>query len=122
MDLSLQKLTKALSIRQQINSLERRLSSLFAGGGSAAPTFHKGGFRKRKPLSAATREKPVAARVQWAQRKGTAPLKAPAKKKGGLTSMDRKKLSDAMKARWAARRGSKKKKRIPTGNPGSFKR
>src|SRR5450432_3663142 len=112
MDLSLTKLTEALSIRNQINSLERRLSSLFAGGGlsvSSAPTSRRGS-RKRKPMSAATRAKlAAAARARWAQRKGTAPAKAPAQKKGGLTAAGRKKLSDAMKARWAARRRAAKR-------------
>jgi hypothetical protein len=123
MDLSLQKLSEALSIRQQIDSLERRLYSLFADGGSTASTSHKGGSRKRKPMSAATREKiAAAARTRWARRKVTAPRKIRAKKKGGLTSMGRKKLSDAMTARWAARRGSKKKKRPPTRNLGTFHR
>lgn len=108
MDLSLQKLTEALSIKQQINSLERRLSSLFAGGGSSASssTTSKGkGSRKRKAMSTATRAKLVAAaRARWAQRKGgRSSAKAPAKKKGGLTAAGRKRLSDAMKARWAAR-------------------
>jgi hypothetical protein len=55
-------------------------------------------------MSAATRAKlAAAARARWVQRKGTAPAKAPAKKKGGLTAAGRKKLSDAMKARWAMR-------------------
>src|SRR5436190_19561256 len=109
MDLSLSKLTEALSIRNQINTLERRLSSLFTGGGFTAPsasTSRSRGSRKRKPMSAATRAKlAAAAKARWAQRKGTAPAaKGPAKKKGGLTAAGRKKLSDAMTARWAARR------------------
>jgi len=108
MDLSLTKLTEALSIRQQINTLERRLASLFSGGGASAPAAPASSrrSRSRRPMSAATRAKlAVAAKARWAQRKGTmAPAKAPAKKKGGLTAAGRKKLSDAMKARWAARR------------------
>jgi hypothetical protein len=112
MDLSFQKLTQALSLRQQISALEQRLSSLFAGGGSSASSTSTSskGSRKRKPMSAATRAKlAVAAKARWAQRKGMTLAKAPAKKKGGLTAAGRKKLSDAMKARWAARRRAAKK-------------
>ena len=45
MDLSLTKLTEALSIRNQINALESRLSSLFGGGSSSSSTA------SRKPVS-----------------------------------------------------------------------
>jgi len=53
---------------------------------------------------AATRAKPAAAaKARWAKQKaGTKTI--PAKKKGGITSAGRKRLSQLMKARWAARR------------------
>src|SRR3954466_12555395 len=127
MDLSLDKLKEAVSLREQIHSLEARLSSLFGGGASssssssspsssytAAPGTRRGigrGRGKRRPMSAATRAKLAAsARARWAAARGeTSGSSAPkstasSKRRGGLTAAGRKKLSDAMKARWAARR------------------
>src|SRR5436190_18013382 len=118
MDLSLAKLQEAVSLRQHISILERRLGSLFSGGGSSGGSSAPSASRarpsrpsrasrgSRRPMSAATRAKlAAAARRRWALRKGGTVAKAPAKKKGGgLTAAGRKKLSDAMKARWAARR------------------
>jgi hypothetical protein len=52
-------------------------------------------------------------KARWAKRRAgaaSAPAKAAGKKKGGLTAAGRKKLSDAMKARWAARRKAGGKK------------
>jgi hypothetical protein len=51
-------------------------------------------------------------KARWAKRRagaGSSPAKTVGKKKGGLTAAGRKKLSDAMKARWAARRKAAKK-------------
>ena len=105
MDISVKDLQEAISIRQQIDSLQRRLSSLLRGAPqrpTAAPTA--GG----RYFSAATRAKlAAAARARWARTRGTggaAPAKAPAKRKGQLTPAGRRKLSQLMKARWAARR------------------
>ena len=116
MDLSLTKLTEALSIRQQIDTLERRLASLFGGGGGPSVSTARisvSRSRRRRPMSSATRAKLAeAARRRWAQQKGGFSVaKAPARKKGGLTAAGRKKLSDAMKARWAARRRAAARRR-----------
>jgi len=55
-------------------------------------------------MSAATRAKlAAAARVRWAKLKAGRKT-TPAKKKGGITPAGRKRLSQLMKARWAARR------------------
>ena len=101
----LESLKEAVSVRQQINSLERRLSGLFVGGGSSTSGSRSG---RRRRMSAATRAKlATAAKSRWARQKEgarSAAAKEPARKKGGLSAAGRKKLSDAMKARWAARR------------------
>jgi len=49
-------------------------------------------------------------RAQWAKRKGRTTGTKTAKKKGGLTAAGRKRLSQLMKARWAARRKAVGKK------------
>lgn len=111
MDLSLQKLTQALSLRQQISALEEKLSTLFGGSPSSSTGDgrRKGGRRSRRAMSPATRAKlAAAARARWARRKGTtatAPAAAAGpRRRKGLTAAGRRKLSEAMKARWAARR------------------
>jgi len=58
-------------------------------------------------MSAATRAKlAAAARARWARQKGgkQAGRSIARRKKGGITAAGRKKLSQLMKARWAARR------------------
>src|SRR5205809_7661528 len=105
MDLSLNTLKEAVSLREHIHTLERRLASLFGGSTPPSPSRASG----RRGMSAATRAKlSAAAKANWARRKAgvTSRTNAP-KKKGGLTPAGRKKLSDAMKARWAARRRAK---------------
>ena len=114
MDLSLEKLKEAVSLREQIQALERRISSLFGGGGgqqvSPAAKGSRGRGRGRRAVSAATRAKlAAAAKARWAKRGpgattlGSTPAKA-RKRRTGLTAAGRKRLSESMKARWAARR------------------
>jgi len=99
MDTSLRSLEEALSIRRQIDTLEKRLASLL-GTGLSRSAFRTGGKR----MSAATRAKlSVAAKARWAMRKRTGVSKS-ARKKGGITPAGRKRLSQLMKARWAARK------------------
>jgi hypothetical protein len=107
MDLSTRNLEQALSIRRQIDALERRFRGLVSGagvgGGGAAP---RRGSRRR--MSAAVRAKiAAAARARWARIKGRA--KAGKKRKGGITAAGRRRLSQLMKARWAARRKAKRR-------------
>jgi hypothetical protein len=64
-------------------------------------------------MSAATRVKlSAAARARWAKQKasGKTGQTAVAGKKGGITAAGRKRLSQLMKARWAARRKTSGKK------------
>jgi len=100
MDISVEALQEAVSIRRQIDTLQKRLSSILAGARAGAATA-KGG---RRPMPAVTRAKlAAAARARWARIKGQTKAK-PAVKKGGITPAGRKRLSQLMKARWAARR------------------
>ena len=105
MDISLRALEEALGIRREIDRLEKRLAAIF---GSALPSSAGKG---RREMSAATRAKiAAAARARWAKRKAHQTVSKPAKKKGGLTPVGRRKLSQLMKARWAARRKAAAKK------------
>ena len=115
MDISVKDLQEAVSIRQQIDNLQRRLSSLLRGAPQrpTAPTVPTAPTAGGRFFSPATRAKlAAAARARWAKRRGTGTAAAaPAKGKGQLTPAGRRKLSQLMKARWAARRkaGGKQK-------------
>jgi len=113
MDISVKDLQEAISIRQQIDNLQRRLSSLLRGApqrptAPSAPTARTAPGRYFSPTTRA--KLAAAARARWARRRGTGGA-APAKTKGQLTPAGRRKLSQLMKARWAARRraGGKQK-------------
>lgn len=112
MDISVKDLQEAISIRQQIDNLQRRLSSLLRGT-PQTPTGPAASPASGRFFSPATRAKlAAAARARWAKRRGTGTTApAPAKGKGQLTPAGRRKLSQLMKARWAARRkaGGKQK-------------
>ena len=115
MDISVKALEEAVSLRRQIDSLERRLSSIL-GGAPARPTAAP--TQAGRYFSPKTRAKlSAAARARWARLKGGA-KPAPAKKKGALTAAGRRKLSELMKARWAARRKSGGTKPAPSAKKG----
>jgi hypothetical protein len=100
MDTSVKVLQEAIAIRRRIDTLEKRLSSILRGSSLAAAVPRGGAHR----VSAATRAKLAsAARARWARIKA-GKERTPVKKKGGLTPAGRKRLSQLMKARWAARR------------------
>ena len=114
MDLSTRNLEQALSIRRQIDALERRLRGLVGrtGGGAVKAAAPRSGGKRQ--LSAAARAKiAAAARARWARfRAGRGGAKAAKKKgKGGITAAGRRRLSQLMKARWAARRRAKAKRK-----------
>jgi len=115
MDISVKTLQEAISIRRQIENLEKRLSSLLAGA-PAKPTAATGG----RYFSPATRAKlATAARARWARKRG-ATTPAPRKRKGQLTPAGRRKLSQLMKARWAARRKAGGAKKAPAKKKGTL--
>jgi len=115
MDISVKTLQEAISIRRQIENLEKRLSSILAGA-PAKPTAATGG----RYFSPATRAKlAAAARARWARKRG-ATTPAPRKRKGQLTPAGRRKLSQLMKARWAARRKAGGAKKAPAKKKGTL--
>jgi hypothetical protein len=114
MDLSLRQLEEAVSLRRQIDSLERRFAGLVGGGratSSAGAKTGGGRRRRRRTMSPATRAKiAAAARARWARVRGgrKAGGGKKSRRRGRMSAAARKKLSDMMKARWAARRRSGK--------------
>ena len=115
MDISLKALQDAISIRGQIDTLEKRLSSIL-GGSAPRPTAPTQG----RYFSPATRGKlAAAAKARWARLK-TPTKQARAKKKGELTPAGRRRLSQLMKARWAARRKAAEKKIVPARKTGGL--
>ena len=120
MDISVKALEEAVSIRRQIDNLQRRLSSIL-GGAPARPTTRPAApAQAGRYFSPATRAKlSAAARARWAKLKGgTKPT--PGKKKGALTPAGRRKLSELMKARWAARRKTGGTKAAPSSKKGGL--
>lgn len=116
MDISVKALEEAVSIRRQIDNLERRLSAILGGSTPPTTTRSAGG----RYFSPATRAKlAAAAKARWARLRGPAPA-TPAKKKGQLTPAGRRKLSQLMKARWAARRKVAGKKAAPARKRGTL--
>src|SRR5207249_4127746 len=116
MDISVKALEEAISIRRQIDNLEKRLSSIL--GGAPPATTRPAGARYFSP---ATRAKlSAAARARWARLRGGATTATPARKKGQLTPAGRRKLSQLMKARWAARRKAAGKTAAPARKRGTL--
>ena len=121
MDISVKDLQEAISIRQQIDNLQRRLSSLLRGA-PQRPTVTTAPAAAGRFFSPATRAKlAAAARARWARKRGTgAAAPGPAKRKGQLTPAGRRKLSQLMKARWAARRKAGGKQKASTRKKGAL--
>ena len=125
MDISVKDLQEAISIRQQIDNLQRRLSSLLRGApqrptAPSAPSAPSARTAPGRYFSPTTRAKlAAAARARWARRRGTGGA-APAKTKGQLTPAGRRKLSQLMKARWAARRRAGGKQKTSSRKKGAL--
>lgn len=110
MDLSLRNLEQAVSIRRQIDALQKRLTNLVGGRSSAAP---RGGGRGRTMSAEARAKIAAAARARWARvraRRGPKTAQKSSPRRGKLTAAGRKRLSDLMKARWAAKRRAQSRK------------
>jgi hypothetical protein len=99
MDLSLKALEEAVSIRQQIDTLEKRLASIL---GTASRSLTHEGPRKMSPQARAKIAAAMTAR--WAKKKKKVVTAPTAKRSGGISAAGRRKLSQLMKARWAARK------------------
>ena len=120
MDISVKDLQEAISIRQQIDNLQRRLSSLLRGAPQRPTVPTARAITHGRYFSPATRAKlAAAARARWARTRSTAPA-APVKRKGQLTPAGRRKLSQLMKARWAARRKAGGTKKAPAKKRGAL--
>ena len=82
MDISVKDLQEAISIRQQIENLQRRLSSLLRG----APQRPTAPTTPGRYFSPATRAKlSAAARARWAKTRSSTAGAVPTKRKGQLT-------------------------------------
>jgi hypothetical protein len=99
-NLSLQQLTHAVSIREQIDALQQQLAELL-GGAEAAPVKVKG-RRGRRTMSAAARAAIGAAqRRRWAkQRRGKA-AKPAGRRRRKMSAAGRASIARALRARWA---------------------
>lgn len=116
MDISVRTLQEAISIRRQIDDLQKRLSSILAG----APAKQTAPARGRY-FSPGTRAKlAAAARARWARQRATTTAAPARKRKGQLTPAGRRKLSQLMKARWAARRKAAGGKKAPAKKRGAL--
>jgi hypothetical protein len=122
MDISVKALEEAVSIRRQIDNLERRLSSILGGAPARPTTPTRAATRaERRYFSPTTRAKlSAAAKARWAKLRGGATKQAPPKKKGALTPAGRRKLSELMKARWATRRKAAGTKAAPAAKKGGL--
>ena len=117
MDISVKDLQEAISIRQQIDNLQRRLSSLLRGAPPQRPATPTA---RRRYFSPATRAKlAAAAKARWARTRSVGAA-TPAGRKGQLTPAGRRKLSQLMKARWAARRKAGGTKKAPAKKRGAL--
>jgi hypothetical protein len=107
MHISLSSLEEALSIRRQIDTLGKRMAALLGHAISSDSIAENG----RRRMSAAARAKIAAAqRARWAKVKTNQTVAKPTMKNGGITPAGRRRLSQLMKARWAARRKATAKK------------
>lgn len=100
-------LRQAASIKQQIESLQNRLTRIL---GVSNPTPATAGPKKRRKMSAAGRARIVAAqKARWAKVKGAKSKTAPGRKpKRQMSAAARAKISAAAKARWAKIKTAKK--------------
>ena len=104
--ISVDQLRRAIVIKEQIESLQKQLDSLFgASAPAAAPTVPK-----KRGMSAAGRARVAAAqRARWAKQKKAAAVSAKPAKRGKLSPEGRARLIAAQKARWAKIKAKKGK-------------
>ena len=111
-EFSTAQLRQALQLREQIESLQAKLSDLLGGGEGTSAKAKKTATQTKgkRTMSPEAREKIRAAQqARWAKvKRKSAPVKTTAKAKpkasGGISAEGRAKLAAAMKARWAARK------------------
>jgi hypothetical protein len=95
-NISVRELKKAITLRERIEALERRLAAIL---GDATPAAAPG-RRGRRKMSASARAKIAAAqRKRWAkQRKG---VKGPKKGRRKMSAAARARIAASARARWA---------------------
>ncbi|MGB7769730.1 MAG: hypothetical protein WBN22_12880 [Verrucomicrobiia bacterium] len=98
--LTANQLRRAAALKQQIQSLENRLSRILSPSTNPAPD---GDSKNRRKMSAAARRKiSLAAKARWARVKRTKSRGRPVQKpKRRMSAAARAKISAAAKARWA---------------------
>lgn len=105
MDLSLKSLQEAVSIREQIDALEKQLASLFDRSvESAAPAALVSGKRTMSP--AARKRIAEAQRRRWAAKKSdqssSGQPRGAGRKRPPMSAEARARLAESAKKRWAA--------------------
>ena len=91
-NLSVAQLKRAVSIREQIDSLSEELREILGGGANGVPSPLV--YKKRKGMSAAGRARVAAAqRARWAKRNG--------KSRRKMSAAAKAKIAAAARARWA---------------------
>ena len=120
-NLSAAQLRQAANLKDQIESLERKLAGLL--GSTSTPTKATG-KRGRKPMSAAQKAAhSLKMKTYWAKRRAgkttfksstTTPTPTKTKaKRSGMSEAQKKKVSARMKAYWAGRKKTTKTAKIP---------
>lgn len=98
-DLSTEQLRRALSLKEQIESLEQQLASLLGGG--AGRGVGRGRAGGRRTMSAAARARIAEAqRARWARQRAGGP-----RKRRRMSAEARARIAAAQRARWARQRG-----------------
>jgi hypothetical protein len=108
-DLTITQLKRAAAIKEQIDALDKELRTILG-----APTNPRTARKKKRTMSAATKKQIAAAqKARWANlrraKSATRSVKPAVKaKKKSLSPAARAKLSDKLKAYWAAKKAGKK--------------
>jgi len=102
-NLTVLQLTRALQIKQQIESLERELARLGAGAENLS-----GSRGPRRRMSAAARGRIAAAqRARWAKQRKAKPAASGGAGKRKMSASARARIAAAQRRRWAAFKAAK---------------
>jgi hypothetical protein len=109
MDVTTEQLRRAVSLKEQIESLEQQLASLLGGGaGRVVGRGQAGGRGGRRTMSAAARARIAAAqRARWARQRGGgvgARAAGGPRKRRRMSPEARARIAAAQRARWARQR------------------
>jgi truncated hemoglobin YjbI len=107
LDLNITQLKRAVTIKEQIDQLNKELGSILG-----APATSATASKNQRTMSAAVKKKIAATqRARWAnlrRAKSTTRSGKPAAQKKAFSAATRAKLSAKLKAYWAAKRAGKK--------------